>query len=146
MIRTTGRALLVQDGQVLAIKYQEDCKVYYALPGGGQNPGEPLHSNLQRECREELGIDVHVGALRFVREWLDPERAIHQIEFIFQCSTDEKIGAVQSDVPDGGQIGIEWLPIADLMRFHIYPLEMRQHLPKLRDGEARVPVYLGHGR
>ena len=55
MIRTTGRALLVQDGQVLAIKYQEDCKVYYALPGGGQNPGEPLHSNLQRECREELG-------------------------------------------------------------------------------------------
>ncbi|NMP24631.1 NUDIX domain-containing protein [Sulfobacillus harzensis] len=145
MIRTTARALLVQDGQVLAIKYQEDFTVYYALPGGGQHPGEPLHRTLQRECREELGIDVHVGALRFVREWLDTERAVHQIEFIFQCSTDEKIGAVRSDIPDGGQIGIEWLPIADLMRFHLYPLEMRHHVPKLGYGEAKAPVYLGHG-
>ncbi len=68
-----------------------------------------------------------------------PNRAIHQIEFIFQCSTDEKIGAVQSDVPDGDQIDIEWSPKADLMR-------LRQHLPKLADGEAKVPVYLSHGR
>ena len=146
MIRTTGRALFVQDGQVLAIKYQSACQIYYALPGGGQNPGEPLHRTVQRECREELGLDVHVGALRFVREWLEPERAIHQIELIFQCGTDEKIGAVQSDVPDGGQIGIEWLPVADLLRFQLYPLEMRRYLPRLGDGEAKVPVYLGHGR
>lgn len=146
MIRTTGRALLVQDRQVLAIKYREDGKVYYALPGGGQHPGEPLDRTLQRECREEIGIDVQVGALRFVREWIDPERAIHQIECIFQCSTAEKIGAVRSDVSDGGQIGVEWLPLADLMGFHIHPLEMRQYLAKLGDGNANIPVYLGHGR
>lgn len=49
MIGTTGRAMLVQDGgKVLAIKYGEDCKIYYALPGG-QHHGESLHRTLQRE-------------------------------------------------------------------------------------------------
>ncbi len=50
------------------------------VAGSGQNPGEPLHWNLRRECGEELGIEVNIGELCFVREWIDGKRAIHQIE------------------------------------------------------------------
>jgi 8-oxo-dGTP pyrophosphatase MutT (NUDIX family) len=125
------------------VKYQEDGKVFYALPGGGQETGEPLHRNLLRECREELGINVKIGELIFVREWLDGERHVHQIEFIFECFPCTEIEDVYSEVPDKTQIGIEWLPIADIHNYHIYPLEMRQYLNKLTYGRAKVPVYLG---
>lgn len=146
MIRTASRALLIQDDHILAVKYLEEGKVFYALPGGGQETGEPLHRNLLRECREELGIDVKIGDLIFVREWLDEERHVHQIEFIFECSPFKKIEDVYSEVPDKTQIGIEGLSIADIFNYHIYPLEMRQHLHKLTDGRAKVPVYLGSVR
>ncbi|QSO47346.1 NUDIX domain-containing protein [Alicyclobacillus mengziensis] len=143
MIRTTGRALLIHDGHVLAIKYQENNQVFYALPGGGQETGESLHQNFKRECQEELGIDVKIGELMFVREWLDEERHVHQLEFIFECSSYTKIEAVHSVVPDGSQIGIEWLPIANILSHHIYPLEMREHLHNLVNGQTKIPVYLG---
>lgn len=146
MIRTASRALLIQDGHVLAIKYRENDEVFYALPGGGQETGESLHRNLRRECQEELGIDVKIGELMFVREWLDKERHVHQIEFIFECSSYTKIGAVHSAVPDGSQIGIEWLPIADILSHHIYPLEMREHLHNLVVGQTKTAVYLGSGK
>ena len=146
MIRTASRALLIQDGNVLAIKYQENDKVFYALPGGGQDPGESLHRNLLRECQEELGIDVKIGELIFVREWLDAERNVHQIEFIFECSPYTKIEAVQSEIPDGCQIGIEWLPIVNILSYPIYPLEMRLHLHNFGERKGKIPVYLGCGK
>lgn len=145
LIRTAGRALLIQDDQVLAVKYRGDGDVFYALPGGGQEPGEPLHENVRRECREELGIEVQVGDLAFVREWIDPTRNVHQIEFIFECSPCKRIEHVESQVPDGGQIGIEWLPIADLSRYCLYPLDMRELLQHRVTGRANAPVYLGSG-
>ncbi|QQK76809.1 NUDIX domain-containing protein [Salicibibacter cibarius] len=75
MIRTASRALLIQDDNILALKYQEGNTAFYALPGGSQETGKSLHMNLLRECREELSIDVKVGKLIFGREWLDGERS-----------------------------------------------------------------------
>ena len=63
-----------------------------SLPGGGAEFGETLHEALHRECREEIGCDVEIGPLRFIREYIaahhefaaeDPEA--HQIEYMFVC-------------------------------------------------------------
>lgn len=76
---------------MLAIKYQENNKVFYALPGGGHETGESPHLNLRRECQEELGIHVKIGELLFVREWLDAERYVHQIEFFLSALRIQKL-------------------------------------------------------
>ncbi|WP_144848154.1 NUDIX domain-containing protein [Paenibacillus cremeus] len=146
LIRTTGRAFLIQDSNLLAVRYKDKDKVYYALPGGGQEKFESLHSNLQREYQEELGIDIQIGELLFVREWIDKEQNIHQIEFIFKCSPLVKVLKLESEIPDGNQIGIEWLPLMDIMSYHIYPLEMREHLHTLIQRNTKVPIYLGEGK
>ena len=130
---------------MLAVEYQAQDGVLYALPGGGQRDGEPLPVTLQRECREELGVDVSVGALLFVREWIDPDRSIHQVEFIYRCSS-RTIQEIHSAVPDSDQVGVRWLPLNDIMDYRLYPLEMRDHLPRLAQGPRTGPVYLGFGR
>ncbi len=48
-----------------------------------------------------------------------PDNVIPYVKY----AVDNYQHAVQSDVPDGGQIGIEWLPVADLMRFQLYPYD-----------------------
>lgn len=54
---------------------------------------------------------MKIGELIFVREWLDAERNVHQIEFIFECSPYTKIEAVQSEIPDGRQIELSGNPL-----------------------------------
>jgi ADP-ribose pyrophosphatase YjhB (NUDIX family) len=38
---------------------------------GGKEHGENLHENLKRECIEEVDIEVEVGELRFVRDYIE---------------------------------------------------------------------------
>ena len=69
-IRNSAKAVIVKDEKLLAIKIQENSGTYYILPGGGQEHGENLHQALIRECKEELGADIEIGDLIFVREYI----------------------------------------------------------------------------
>ena len=69
-VRVSVKALIMEEGQVLCNKYQKNGHVYYGLPGGGQNLGEPLPIALKRECLEEISTEVEVGRLRFVRDYI----------------------------------------------------------------------------
>lgn len=56
-------AAIVRDGALLAAQrsYPSHLAGYWELPGGQVEPGEPEPDALRRECREELGVDVHIG-------------------------------------------------------------------------------------
>jgi 8-oxo-dGTP diphosphatase len=42
----------------------------WSVPGGRLEPGETLAAAVAREVREETGLDVEVGALACVLEWI----------------------------------------------------------------------------
>jgi 8-oxo-dGTP diphosphatase len=63
MIRTASKAIIIKDDCLLAIKMYDSGEDFYVLPGGGQENGENLHANLQRECLEEVGVPVEIGSL-----------------------------------------------------------------------------------
>jgi 8-oxo-dGTP diphosphatase len=56
---------IVRDGAVLAQQraYPPELKGLWELPGGRVEPGESDVDAVARECREELGVDVIVGAV-----------------------------------------------------------------------------------
>ena len=63
-IRNAVRAVIVKDQQILVLRKQYPSgEVRYALPGGGQEPGETLEAALHRECREEIDASVTVEAI-----------------------------------------------------------------------------------
>ena len=120
-IRTAARALIVLEGKLLAIKMRDKSGVFYILPGGGQNHGETLRECLRRECLEEIGTDIEVGELLYLREYIGKNhefrhvhRSFHQVESVFCCSLPNPDGIGPGTEHDKKQIGVEWIPLEEL--------------------------------
>jgi len=147
-IRNSAKAVIIQDGHVLAVRNRDHEGDWYLLPGGGQEPGEPLHEALRRECREEIGAEVRIGALKMIREYIgrnhefaEEDCAMHQVEFMFECSIDRSYAPQNGHLPDEWQTGVDWLPLSELEQFRLYPKVLRT---LLREGVAGAPLaYLG---
>ncbi|MCU0606607.1 MAG: NUDIX domain-containing protein [Candidatus Edwardsbacteria bacterium] len=147
-IRNSAKAVIIRDGRLLAIELRDEQGPWFALPGGGQLPGETLHQALIRECREEVNALVRIGPLRFVREYISAHHEFahedaeaHQVDFMFACDLLNPEDVGPGTAPDVGQCGVRWLPLRDLNGHRLYPLKLRAHLMDRDDGGSSV--YLG---
>jgi len=149
-IRNSAKAIIIQDNQVLTIKKRDKDGSYFILPGGGQEHGENLHQTLSRECIEEINAAVKIGNLLFVREYIGKnhehaafDSGLHKIEYMFLCDVKSSNSEIRNgSVPDDGQIGIEWLPLADLLNYRLYPQALREKIIAYQSGKT-FSVYLG---
>ncbi|QEN04883.1 NUDIX domain-containing protein [Thiospirochaeta perfilievii] len=147
-IRTATKAIIIKEGKILLNKYNNGKNIWYTFPGGGQDHNEDLKSNLKRECLEEMGADVEVLDVLFVREFIadnhnpSPSRTgYHQVNIIFECYLiDENF--VKPSQPDPNQIGVEWVKIDELLNYNLYPLSIRKDIIEHYTGNNNK-IYLG---
>jgi 8-oxo-dGTP diphosphatase len=147
-VRVSVKAVIRRGGELLVTKEVDAEGPYYILPGGAQEPGEALDETARRECREEIGAEVEVGDLLWVRDFVhrnhprmgDPESEVHQLEFFFRCTLlgDGQLGS--GTAVDAGQVAVEWLDLRTLPARHFYPVTLR---PLLAAEDPTGPVYLG---
>lgn len=149
-IRNSAKAVIIEEGKLLTVKFHENGSTYYILPGGGQEHSENLHQALERECKEEIGANIEISDLMFVREYIGKNHElstyhshVHQIEFMFLCKISDGNKLLQNGTnPDKGQIGVEWLPISNLLEYKLFPQALRNHLIDYFNGE-KVQTYVG---
>ena len=127
--RVSARGLLIENGTVLFIEYRsKDNEVYYSLPGGGQETNIDLSQTLKNEFLEEVGLEIFVGDVLLVREFIisNPKEEIwkngvHQLEIIFDCKRVNDNATITASKPDHGMIGTKWIPIDQIKNHKVYP-------------------------
>jgi len=88
-IRVRVGALLFDDrdepGSILLVEHAgiHGDDPFWTPAGGGIDFGEPLPDALHREVLEETGLEVAVGELRYVLDFVRPP--LHTVSFYFEC-------------------------------------------------------------
>lgn len=132
-IRVSASAAVVKDGKLLLVKFEDKTGLHYNLPGGGATPGESAADCCVRETLEETSALVHVGRLLLVREY-EPKRCRntygkrHKLNLIFECTLADGSEAAMPRVPDAHQIGVEWVPLDDLLTINLVSATLPQQL------------------
>lgn len=149
-IRNSAKAVIIENSKVLLTKNKDEDGYFYLFPGGGQEKGEVLPETLTRECIEEIGEYVEVKDLLHIREYVGKnheyahfDRHAHRIEYYFICHIvpSQNSPLVPSN-PDSHQVGIEWVPVQDLLKYRLYPKAIRECIQDF-ERNKRNAVYLG---
>ena len=139
--RVSARGLLIENNAVLFIEYRsKDNEIYYSLPGGGQDTNIDLAQTLRNEFLEEVGLEIFVGNVLLVREFIisNPKEEIwkngvHQLEIIFDCKRLESTSTITTSNPDFGMIGTKWISVDQINNYKVYPTTELMNLVKNRN-------------
>ena len=149
-IRNASKAVIIKNGSILLNKYKhEDGRIYYELPGGGQNTYENLEQTVVREVKEETGYDIRVDRFVALAEEIYTDEALrekfpeytHRIFHIFKA---EIIGSERAE-PTETDYEMEcskWIPLKNAEQLKENgPSYLEKILFACENGNA--PCYLG---
>ena len=128
-VRVRVGALLLDDpadpSAVLLVEHEglwEDAP-FWTPPGGGVEFGESLAEALRREVYEETGLDVEVGEVRYVLDFVRPP--LHAVSFYLECRAPDLTAARLGADPEMGDRqllrGLRMVPFDDLPSLKVYP-------------------------
>ena len=109
---------------------------------------ENLGSTLHRECMEEIGAEIEIGDIAFVRDYIadnhefaEQDPGFHLVDIMFLCKILNPNSLHEQSEPDKHQIGFEWLPIREIESFSLYPKSIRDKISHNMNRSEKV--YLG---
>lgn len=92
-IVAVGALVYNEDGQILLVRHPERG---WEIPGGYVNTGEDLITALQREVKEETGIDISVGQLAGIHQNVQAESSEVPTKVIFDFLASKQAGTLHT--------------------------------------------------
>lgn len=117
-------AVILREGKVLLVKRgRQPRKGAWSLPGGRVEVGETLHHALQREVREETGLEVTVGPLLELVELVERDADLVLHHFVvadYLCMCDAGSPVAGDDAAD-----VAWIALDDFEHYALDAVAQR---------------------
>ncbi len=142
-IRVGAAGIIVEDGKVLLVKFDDEHGPHYNYPGGGHQHGETLRGTAAREVKEETDAEVEVGRLLVTAESApfkvdNVYGPKHYVKMFFECKLTPGSVPKLPDKPDPNQVAVEWVLIEELPNLPVIPDISTELTSALNGGE---PVF-----
>jgi nucleoside triphosphatase len=130
--RTTVSAVIKHKptNKYLLVKQPANRGVYpgqWAIPGGGIDLNETMYQALQRECREEVGIEIdNIVPLRFddatrIKRSPDgPETEVYMIMLVFTCETTNDAVQINNEAEE-----YAWVELDQVLTYDLNPASQK---------------------
>jgi 8-oxo-dGTP diphosphatase len=110
--------VLIDEDRILLIKRgREPGRGLWAVPGGKVHLGEPMKEAARREMLEETGLEVEVGDVVWVGEFIEDGHHLVLIDFTGSVSGGELQAGDDADE-------VRWVPLKEASE---YPLTLTMH-------------------
>jgi len=118
-MRLRPAIIIIENNHILLMKYQYGEEQIYNFPGGNLEDEELLPIALERECKEELGIDVEVGKMLFLGQMAGNEFRKAALHVFFEGFIIGGVPILQANETTAAEV--VWLPLAELSVVNLYP-------------------------
>jgi len=125
-IRVRACALILENDSILLVEFKDENGLHYNLPAGGVEINESVVEAVRREAMEEASIDVEIGPLAFVYEYvphLSSNRygETHSLQLMFECRVKDGFIPKLPNNPDPNQTDVKWIKLTELNDIVLYP-------------------------
>jgi len=131
LLRVSARCIIL-DGDRILVQLSKHGD-FYRLPGGRIRPEETILHGLQREIREELGIEnLKDPKLLYVVDSFYRRRngIVHEIGFYFLCNP---VGGLDKLRPREEHLRLRWVRLQEISPETFRPATLAGYLKKLAE-------------
>ena len=119
---------------------------FWFLPGGRAELGESTSVTLLREMQEELGVHMQIERLLYVVEnfFTDPDDTWHELGLYFLMTApadsylNQSLETIRRVDEVGNYLRFDWLPIAHLEEFLLYPICFQKALQEIPENTVHI--------
>lgn len=131
--RTAARAIIIRNEKLLVMKRNKFGDIYYALVGGGLDPGETPEQALIREVKEEASMRL----TRFRKVFIESAWGRFGDQHVYLCEDPGGDPLLRSDTTEAklNKIGVNtfepmWLEISQIPKVKFRSPNLHKHLIK----------------
>jgi len=113
------KAIIVRENKVLLVRDPRMDEVIWEIPGGRMNIDEEPREAVAREIREELGIEIVVGAVLHMEQFIQGSEGKRAFVIVYECQmkdTEAQITMSETEVCE-----IAWVTADELPKYPLFP-------------------------
>jgi ADP-ribose pyrophosphatase YjhB (NUDIX family) len=113
------KAIIIKENKVLLLRDPRENKVIWEIPGGRMNIDEEPRAAVAREIREELGIEIEVGPVLHMEQFIQGNEGKRAFVIVYECQMKDQMAQITMSADEVCEIA--WVSVEELQKYPLFP-------------------------